>query len=59
MAITPNDVILNYLPLFHAFGYSEGALMSLLTGAKQPTANFDANESLDIIERERVSIMRV
>ncbi len=58
MAITPNDVILNYLPLFHAFGYSEGALMSLLTGAKQIlTANFDANESLDIIERERVSIM--
>jgi fatty-acyl-CoA synthase len=35
MAITHNDVILNYLPLFHAFGYSEGALVSLITGAKQ------------------------
>jgi fatty-acyl-CoA synthase len=58
MAITPNDVILNYLPLFHAFGYSEGALMSLVTGAKQiVTATFDADECLDIIEAERATII--
>ena len=57
MAITRNDVILNYLPLFHTFGYSEGPLMSLLTGARQVlTRGFDADESLDLVERERISI---
>ena len=58
MAITPRDVILNYLPLFHAFGYSEGALMSVATGAKQViTETFDPGECLDLIEQEGVSIM--
>src|SRR6185436_13860473 len=32
MAITPADTILNYLPLFHLFGFSEGLLMSMMTG---------------------------
>ena len=58
MAITANDVILNYLPLFHAFGYSEGAMMSLLTGAKQVlTRSFDAGESLDLITAERATVI--
>jgi fatty-acyl-CoA synthase len=58
MGITRNDVILNYLPLFHAFGFSEGALMSFVTGAKQiVTRAFDPNESLDIIERERATVI--
>ena len=58
MSITPRDVILNYLPLFHAFGYSEGALMSVATGAKQIiTETFDPEECLDLIEREGVSSM--
>lgn len=58
MAITRNDVILNYLPLFHAFGLSEAAWMSLVTGAKQiVTRTFDPDESLDLIERERVSVI--
>jgi fatty-acyl-CoA synthase len=58
MAITANDTILNYLPLFHAFGLSEGAFMSLITGARQVlTRGFDPEESLDLIERERVSIV--
>lgn len=58
MAITQNDVILNYLPLFHAFSYSEGALMSALTGAKQViTETFIPDESLDLIEAEGVSII--
>ncbi len=57
MAITANDVILNYLPLFHLFGFSEGSLMSMTTGAKQVvTATFDPGESLDLIEREGVTI---
>ena len=58
MAITPNDTILNYLPLFHAFGLSEGAWMSLVTGARQiVTRGFDPEESLDLIESERVTII--
>jgi fatty-acyl-CoA synthase len=58
MAITPNDTILNYLPLFHAFGLSEGAWMSLVTGARQiVTRSFDPEESLDLIERERVTVI--
>ena len=57
MAITENDVILNYLPLFHAFGLSEAALMSMLTGAKQVLMeNFDADQALDVAERERATI---
>ncbi|MDE0206404.1 MAG: AMP-binding protein, partial [Candidatus Tectomicrobia bacterium] len=47
LAITPDDVILNYLPLFHAFGYSEGALTSMLTGATQVvTPTFDRPPAL-------------
>ena len=58
LAITPNDTILNYLPLFHAFGYSEGAVMSLITGARQVvTETFDPEECLDLIEREGITIM--
>ncbi|MCG8545123.1 MAG: AMP-binding protein [Alphaproteobacteria bacterium] len=57
LCITPHDVILNYLPLFHAFGFSEGAMMSMITGAKQVvTATFDPEECLDLIERERATI---
>ena len=58
MAITHNDVILNYLPLFHAFGYSEGALASLVTGATQViTRTFDPEACVDLIERERVTLV--
>ncbi len=58
MAITENDTIVNYLPLFHAFGYSEAALMSMVTGAKQVlTETFDPHESLDLVERERGTIV--
>ena len=58
MAITHNDVILNYLPLFHAFGYSEGALASFITGARQViTRTFDPEACVDLIERERVTLV--
>ena len=58
MAITSNDTILNYLPLFHAFGFSEGALMSVVAGARQiVTETFDAEECLDIIEAEQASVI--
>jgi fatty-acyl-CoA synthase len=42
MAITPSDTIMMYLPLFHLFGFSDGALMSMVTGARQVlTETFD------------------
>ena len=53
MAVTERDTIMSYLPLFHAFGYSEAALMSMVTGARQVlTETFDPGEVLDLIERE-------
>ncbi len=58
LAITQNDVILNFLPLFHLFGYSEGALTSMLTGAKQVvTEAFDPDMCVRLIEDEKATIM--
>jgi fatty-acyl-CoA synthase len=58
MAITPADVVMMYLPLFHAFGFSEGALMSMVTGARQVlTETFDPAESLALVEQERATIL--
>jgi fatty-acyl-CoA synthase len=58
MAITPADTILNYLPLFHLFGFSEGLLMSMVTGARQVlTETFDPDESLRLLESERATIL--
>jgi fatty-acyl-CoA synthase len=58
MAITPADTILNYLPLFHLFGFSEGLLMSMVTGARQVlTETFDPDESLRLLEAERATIL--
>jgi fatty-acyl-CoA synthase len=56
--ITPRDTILGYLPLFHAFGFSEAMMTSLITGARHiVTETFNPDESVDLIERERVTIV--
>ncbi|MEQ8235082.1 MAG: AMP-binding protein [Gammaproteobacteria bacterium] len=58
LGITENDTILNYLPLFHLFSYSEGALTSMLTGARQVlTPSFDAAACIRLVEREGVTVM--
>jgi fatty-acyl-CoA synthase len=58
MAITPADTILMYLPLYHLYGFSEGILMSMATGARQlVTQSFDATESLRLLEEERATIL--
>jgi fatty-acyl-CoA synthase len=58
MAITPADTILMYLPLYHLFGFSEGLLMSMATGARQLlTQAFDADECLRLLEEERATIV--
>lgn len=58
MGVTPRDVILMYLPLFHVFGLYEGPLMSVLTGARLVlTTLFDPGESLTLIEQEKATML--
>lgn len=58
MKLDERDVILNYLPLFHLFGFSEGALISMVSGAKQiVTATFDPDECIRLAEAEKATIM--
>jgi fatty-acyl-CoA synthase len=58
MGVTPRDVILMYLPLFHAFGLYEGPLMSAVTGARMVlTTLFEPGEALALIAREKVSML--
>jgi fatty-acyl-CoA synthase len=58
MGVTVDDVILMYLPLFHAFGFICGALMSMITGARQVlTEIFDANECVDLIVSEKATMI--
>jgi fatty-acyl-CoA synthase len=58
MGMTPRDVILMYLPLFHAFGFYEGLLMSMVSGARIVlTTLFDPQEALKLVEQERVTVL--
>ena len=58
LAITERDVIMMYLPLFHLFAFSEGMLMSMVSGARQVlTEGFDPVESLDLMARERATVL--
>jgi len=58
MGLTVDDVILMYLPLFHAFGFIEGPLMSMIRGARQVlTEAFDGGHCLDLIASERATII--
>ena len=58
LGMTFEDVHLNYLPMFHIYAYSELAIMSVLTGAKQILMDaFEAEAALDTAERGGVTIM--
>ncbi len=58
MGVTSDDVILMYLPLFHAFGFICGALMSMIAGARQVlTETFDGNECVDLIASEQATMI--
>ena len=58
MDVTADDVILMYLPLFHAFGFICGALMSLITGARQVlTETFDPDACVDLIVSEKATLI--
>lgn len=57
LGISPRDTLVNYLPLFHAFGMSEGNLISMVSGMRQIlTEMFDPDEALDLIEKEKATI---
>ena len=58
MGMTPRDIILMYLPLFHCFGLYEGPIMSLVSGARMVLMPlFDAGEALRLVEEERCTVL--
>ena len=58
LAITEQDAIMMYLPLFHLFAFSEGMLISMVSGARQIlTESFDPDESLALIATERATVL--
>jgi fatty-acyl-CoA synthase len=58
MGITPRDVILMSLSLFHVFGLYEGLLMFVATGARMVlTTLFEPGEVLRLISQEGATIL--
>lgn len=58
LGITTADVLLDYLPLFHAFAVYKALLMSPATGARHVLMPvFDAGEALRLIEAERATMI--
>ncbi|MBT5082129.1 MAG: AMP-binding protein [Rhodospirillaceae bacterium] len=56
LGTTELDIMYNYLPLFHIFGYLDGPMLSMATGNKQILVEtFDPEACLDAVEAEGVS----
>ncbi|MFV0260792.1 MAG: AMP-binding protein [Acidimicrobiales bacterium] len=56
--VTVDDVHAGFLPLFHAFGYTETLLFPLLTGSRVVLfETFDPAEVLDVSEREGITML--
>ncbi|MCA1982104.1 FadD3 family acyl-CoA ligase [Nocardioides nematodiphilus] len=56
VAATDRYLVVN--PFFHTFGYKVGIITGLLTGATlYPVAMFDLDETMTLIERERISVL--
>jgi acyl-CoA synthetase (AMP-forming)/AMP-acid ligase II len=56
--LRPGDRYLIANPFFHIFGYKAGCLACLMRGATIfPLAVFDAGVALEMIERERISVL--
>jgi len=56
LGTTEADVVYNYLPLFHIFGYLDGPMLSMATGNRQIlTETFDPEACLDAVEAEGVT----
>ena len=58
LGMTMTDVHLNYMPLFHVYGYSEITMIAVMTGAKQVLMDvFDAERALDLAVQEGVNVL--
>ncbi|WP_183093035.1 FadD3 family acyl-CoA ligase [Nocardioides stalactiti] len=56
--VTADDRYLVINPFFHSFGYKIGIIVGLLTGATlYPVATFDLDETMRIIENERITLL--
>ncbi len=56
--VTAEDRYLVVNPFFHSFGYKIGIVVGLLTGATlYPMATFDAEETMRIVESERITVL--
>ncbi|MDA1098368.1 MAG: AMP-binding protein [Proteobacteria bacterium] len=56
LGTTERDVMYNYLPLFHIFGYLDGPMLSMATGNRQILSEtFDPEACLDAVEAEGVT----
>ena len=57
MHVEPDDVVLGHMPFYHVAGCIATVAMCLLVGCTLvPMAHWVADEALDVIERERVTI---
>jgi acyl-CoA synthetase (AMP-forming)/AMP-acid ligase II len=56
--VTSADRYLIVNPFFHSFGYKAGILAALLSGATiVPQAVFDLDRTLELVERERITVL--
>jgi acyl-CoA synthetase (AMP-forming)/AMP-acid ligase II len=56
--VRQDDRYLVVNPFFHSFGYKIGIVVGLLTGATlYPVATFDADETMRLIESERITVL--
>ncbi|MCL2543195.1 MAG: FadD3 family acyl-CoA ligase [Nocardioidaceae bacterium] len=56
--VNAEDRYLVVNPFFHSFGYKVGILVGLLTGATlYPVATFDLDETMELIEREQITVL--
>jgi acyl-CoA synthetase (AMP-forming)/AMP-acid ligase II len=56
--VSADDRYLVVNPFFHSFGYKIGIVVGLLTGATlYPVATFDVEATLELIERERITLL--
>ena len=56
--VRQDDRYLVVNPFFHSFGYKIGILVGLLTGATlYPMATFDLDETMQLIETERITVL--
>lgn len=58
IGLTFEDAIINPLPLFHMYGFSEGGLISVIAGCKHVLlSTFDADECMRLVEAERGTVV--